>query len=69
MYYQDKLAKEMKHEYTDEVVCPYCFHEHSDSWEFNDWVEGYECHECEKPFNVTRNVTINYSTSKYKENK
>jgi hypothetical protein len=37
---------------TDELVCPYCGYEHSDSWERSD--EGdFQCFECEKSFVYT----------------
>jgi len=60
---------EMHHNYTDEAVCPYCLEEQSDSWEFNDWVERHECGSCDKPFSISRNVTINYSTTKLQGDK
>jgi len=51
------------HEYTPEIVCPYCGHEQSDSWEFSD--DGtHECSMCDNEFNYERIVTIQYSTSK-----
>lgn len=54
---------EIDHEFTDEVVCPYCGREHCDSWEYSD--DGTEeCNDCGKTFNYTRNVTVEYSTSK-----
>jgi hypothetical protein len=55
---------ELSHHYTDEVVCPYCLEEQSESWEFPDWVESHDCHSCDKKFSIYRNVTINYSTHK-----
>lgn len=49
-------------DYTDEVICPHCGYEYSDSWEMN---EGrHECSDCERPFEVTRNVVVTYSTEK-----
>lgn len=35
--------------YTDEVVCPHCGYEYSDSWEFSDYEEE-ECCECGESF-------------------
>lgn len=49
-------------DYTDEIVCPHCGYECSDSWEME---EGrHECGDCCRPFMVTRNVSVHYSTEK-----
>lgn len=54
---------EINHENTDEVVCPYCGQESSDSWELDD--DGVtECYGCDKKFNYTKNISVDYSTSK-----
>jgi hypothetical protein len=53
-------------------VCPHCKHEHYDVWE---WDFGYgsegditvECESCEKPFFVSRQCDITYTTAKLKE--
>ena len=50
---------------TNEIVCPYCGSEHSDSWEMSDDGET-ECDRCEKPFFYQRNMYIDY-TSKRKD--
>lgn len=52
------------HTYTDEIICPHCGYEHSDSWEYegNDGV--IECGNCEKPFSYCRDVSVTYSTHK-----
>lgn len=51
-------------DYTDEVVCPHCGYEHSDSWEMS---EGHhECGDCCRPFEITQNVEVTYSTEKSK---
>jgi hypothetical protein len=49
--------------HTQEVICPHCGHEHSDSWEFQDSCTT-ECHSCDKLFIMERNIEITYSTSK-----
>jgi DNA-directed RNA polymerase subunit RPC12/RpoP len=50
----------------DEIVCPYCGHVHGDSWEYGGDSECFEvdCAECEKKFDVTRNVSVTYTSSK-----
>lgn len=55
------------HEYTDEIVCPWCGYEFSDSWELGnggECTELEECPNCEKEFYASRIVTVEYSTSK-----
>ena len=53
---------EINHEYTDEVVCPHCGYEHTDSWDRPDSDED-ECGECGKPFQYSRSTTVKYSTA------
>lgn len=38
---------------TEEIVCPYCGHIQSDSWEYADEDDCVECDECEKEFGYT----------------
>lgn len=50
---------------TPEVVCPYCGHEHSDSWEFGGGRDGefeVTCHGCERRFTCSRVVDVNYTS-------
>lgn len=53
-------------EYTDEVICPYCGHKYSDSWEFGNGTDDdfglIQCEYCEKEFYAWRNVEVTYST-------
>ena len=49
-------------DYTSEITCPHCGHEHRDSWEAS---EGQtECSDCGREFVVTRHVEVTYSTDK-----
>lgn len=48
-----------------EVTCPWCGYEHSDSWEFSDG--DYDCADCEKPFGVSRDESVTYSTVRREE--
>jgi hypothetical protein len=57
---------EIDHEYTNEVVCPYCGYVENDSWECDDDGE-MECGSCEKPFDMTRHKSVSYSTFKKEE--
>lgn len=52
------------HEYTGEIVCPYCGYEFSDSWEISGNDGSLVCEECGKKFRYERHVSIMYSTSK-----
>lgn len=54
---------EIDHEYTKEIVCPYCGNEESDSWEFSESGE-HECSVCDNEFTYERNITVEYSTAK-----
>lgn len=58
----------IKHENTDEIVCPFCGYEFCDSWEYeSDYNEDLgliECEECEKEFYATRHTSITYYTEK-----
>ena len=56
--------EEINHEYTDEIVCPYCGYEFSDSWDFNRDSEEIDCPECEKTFEYFREVEVKYVTKK-----
>lgn len=55
------------HEYTGNIVCPYCGYEDKDSWEEQPGEEDLgltECGNCEKYFYAKRHITIEYSTEK-----
>jgi len=54
-------AKEIDHEFTDEVVCPHCGYVLSDSWDFDDG-DGADCPECNCKFKISVHHTIEYST-------
>lgn len=54
----------MEHKYKINITCPYCEYEDKDSWEFNEDEGEQTCGKCEKDFNVTREVTVTYSTSR-----
>ena len=61
---------EIDHEFTKEIVCPYCGYIHSESYEFGNGEEGDgedECGECGKKFRWSRMVSVDYSTEKILE--
>lgn len=51
----------LEHEYTDDVICPYCNHRHADSWEFGDSEQG-TCESCGKNFRMEKHHSVTYST-------
>lgn len=61
----------IEHEMTEEIVCPFCGSEFTESWEFGEYSNDedlglVECDECNKSFYATRNISISYSTKKAK---
>jgi uncharacterized Zn-finger protein len=55
--------EEIDHEYTDEIICPYCGEDVMDSWEYSDSGD-IQCGKCRKEFTYEREVTVTYSTQK-----
>jgi hypothetical protein len=58
---------EFDHEYTGNIVCPYCGYEDRDSWEVcpnEEDIGIIECGRCEEEFYATRNVSVSYCTEK-----
>ena len=61
---------EIETRYTDEVVCPWCGHQHQDSYEFFQGqgpAEGLLCHRCEREFDAYRHFRVTYCTYRAKE--
>lgn len=52
------------HELTDELVCPYCGYEFSDSWECGEDSDDYQCEKCSKRFVYTSDTTRTFTSSK-----
>ena len=51
----------------EEIVCPWCGYEFSDSYEFDFGSSGYkeiECEDCEKTFEVELNIKYLYTSRK-----
>jgi hypothetical protein len=64
----DAEREQINHDYTDEIVCPYCGHVDCDSWEFLDGNEGdsvSDCGKCGKTFHCSRHISITYSTRRF----
>lgn len=62
----DEGEEEIDHSFTEEIVCPYCGYEHSDSFEMQDSGK-MKCSECKKEFTYEREVEVTYSTEKIEE--
>lgn len=54
----------IEHEYTKNIVCPFCGYADKDSWEFNHDYGEKRCPVCDRDFIVSRNVSVDYSTIK-----
>lgn len=50
---------------SDKIVCPYCKHEHIDSFEFTEDDYEFVCQECDRVFSMTRDVSISFLTTPY----
>lgn len=57
----------MAHEYTKNIICPYCDYEFDDS-ESNEHDDDHRqeigCHNCEKEFFLEVHINVKYSTIK-----
>ena len=52
--------------YEDEITCPYCKHQYSDSWEYGE--DGIEsCEECNKSFRYSKVEIVRYATTGIEE--
>lgn len=63
---ETRMSREIDHECTSEIVCPYCGHVYMDSWECQDETYDEECPSCGKRFYYTRDVTVTYTSHKLK---
>lgn len=61
MFFNYKNSHETMNE--DEIICPYCGHRDSNSWEYDEGDYMLHCENCEKEFYVNAEVEILYSTS------
>ena len=61
---EERIAKGFEHEYTDEITCPHCGYENSDSWEREESSQDEECSECEKKYSYQRIIICEYTTEK-----
>lgn len=57
------MTKEIDNEYTQEIVCPHCWQEYSDSFEYDENIEII-CDSCWKKFSFERIIETTYNTYK-----
>jgi transcription elongation factor Elf1 len=57
------MTKEIDCNFTREIICPWCGHEKSNSWEYPDY-DTEICGVCGNKFDYYRNVSVTYSTEK-----
>lgn len=53
----------------DLITCPFCGYQDKESWkafDLNEEDKETECSECGKPFHVTRNVSVDYTSREIK---
>lgn len=62
-----EAADELKASYTQEIICPNCFREYSDSWEYSDYDDNMICPDCGQSFYYERHLEVTYSSKKNKE--
>lgn len=56
------MSEEVDSDHTDEIVCPYCGHRFTDSYEYE---EGeVDCEDCGKEFVLTIHKYISYSSKR-----
>lgn len=62
------LQKQIDHEFTREIVCPYCGYGFAYSGEYHDCNgESIACQDCEEYFDLKIHYHVNYSTCKLKD--
>ena len=54
----------IEHEYTKQIVCPWCGYELEDCWEWGDSGDEETCSDCGKVFSYERNMTVDYCTTR-----
>ncbi len=56
---------EIDHEGTDNIICPYCGHEHTDLGTERDMEEDEaDCEDCGRFFDYQRLISVEYTTYK-----
>lgn len=53
-------------DYENNLICPYCGYENTDSWELPDDDEEYECGRCGAIISYERVITVEYNSAPVK---
>jgi hypothetical protein len=56
------MPKEDNLSFKEEITCPHCGHEESDSWDASDEEESRDCDVCGSVFSYTREVEVTYTS-------
>lgn len=56
------MEDELDTSYCEFATCPWCGYKELNSWELED--DEYDCNSCGKPFEVSRDIDVHYSTAK-----
>ena len=56
-----------EHNYEDNLICPYCGYEDSDSWELDDEEDEHVCGSCGSTFAYQRIITTHYFSQPVKK--
>ena len=59
--------KKIDHEYTNEIVCPYCGLRFLNSWKYKNYDGNRECGRCGKRFRYERRLKETYYIYKLEE--
>lgn len=56
--------------HSTELICPHCEQGVADEWDYGPWddgeIEGFECPNCEKEFDIETEYELYFTTSKPK---
>jgi hypothetical protein len=63
IHYINGMPKKDSLSFKDEITCPHCGDEESDSWEAGDSDENRECGVCGSIFSYERNCEVTYSST------
>lgn len=68
---EEKISQHIDHEYTREIVCPYCGYVFSDSWDYGleTRPSEMECNneDCLKTFDAYIDVDVTYITDRIED--
>ena len=62
-----RIEKGFSHEYMQEITCPHCGYEESDSWECGESDDCRECPDCNKLYSFQQNIEVSYCTDKIED--